>query len=96
MYFQLLQNGFIALVPSLTVLIILSGIGIVLFLAGRATALCHLIKHHLPDIADDEHTKLIAKNRLNEIIIARLREDNKLYVEDLSGMRHLLRKGDIK
>ena len=40
MYFQLLQNGFIALVPSLTVLIILSGIGIVLFLAGRATALC--------------------------------------------------------
>ena len=96
MYFQLLQNGFMALVPSLTVLIILSGIGIVLFLAGRATALWHLIKHHLPDIADDEHKKLIAKNGINEIIIARLREDNKLYVEVLSGMRHLLRKGDIK
>jgi len=93
MIIQILQKGFVALVPSLTVSLVLTGVGILLFLFGRATALNHLIKHHMQDIADYEFKKLLAIKKIDDITIERLKGDNKLFVETLSGIRHLVRKG---
>jgi len=91
---QILQYGFIALIPSLTIIIVL---GILLFLAymiGRAMALKHLIKYHIPEILDDEVKEMKANLALFEAENDRLRIKNKEYVNVLSGVRHLLRRGE--
>jgi len=95
MNIAIIQHGFAALIPSLTVVIILSIIGIILFLAGRATALRHLIKHHLKDIADDETKLSIIENTELHAEIERLKNGNEVYLKTLSGIRFLLRKEQL-
>lgn len=94
MNISIIQHGFAALIPSLTVLIILSILGIGLFLTGRATALNHLKKYHLESIYDDEVTKITAENAKYRLIIEQLKRDNKKFTESLSGVRYILRKGE--
>ena len=92
MNINIIARGFFSLLPSLSVIIVLSGVGIILFLGGRATALRHLIKHHLQDIAGDEIKSLIEQHKIDTITIERLKTDNRYYVDTLSGVRHLVRK----
>jgi len=92
MNISIIQHGLAALIPSLTVTIVLSAIGISLFLTGRATALRHLVKYHLKDIADDEVHKVLAENTEFRQNIEKLQRENELYLKTLSGVRYLLRK----
>ena len=94
MNISIIQHGLAALIPSLTVTIVLSAIGISLFLTGRATALRHLVKYHLKDIADDEVHKVLAENTEFRQNIEKLQRENELYLKTLSGVRYLLRKGE--
>ena len=91
MTIAILQTGFIALIPSLTVIIILSLLGIGLYMLGRSVALRHLINHHIKDIARDEIEDLTAENVKYRLIIEQLKRDNRKFVDVLSGIRHLLR-----
>ena len=95
MNISIIQHGFAALVPSLTVTIILSVIGISLFMLGRATALSHLVKHHLKDIADDETKPLIIENTELHAETKRLKNENEVYLKTLSGIMYLLRKEQV-
>ena len=82
---------------NLFLMVIIIVLGILLFIAfmiGRATALNHLKKYHLKEISDDVITELKAKSLMDDIIIEELREKKKLHMDVLSGMRHLLRKGE--
>jgi len=95
MNISIIQHGLAALIPSLTVTIVLSAIGISLFLTGRATALRHLVKYHLKDIADDEVHKMLAENTELHAEIKRLKNENEVYLKTLSGIRYLLKKEQL-
>ena len=95
MNISIIQHGLAALVPSLTVTIVLSVIGISLFLTGRATALRHLIKYHIKEIIDDEVYKVLAENTKYRTEIERLKNGNEVYLKTLSGIRYLLKKEQL-
>jgi len=82
---------------NLFLMVIIIVLGILLFVAymiGRAMALGHLKKYHLTEISNDVVTELKAKSLTDDILIYQLREKQKLHLDTLSGIRHLLRKGE--
>jgi len=62
------------------------------FLTGRAVALNHLLKHHLPDIKDDEFQVLLTENKKLTAENKTLKEDNELYKKTLRRIRYSIRK----
>ncbi len=92
MEMELIRQGFFAIIPSLTVIIILSVLLIFTFIGGRSTALNHLIKHHLGDISKDEVKKLRDEIKNDKKYIKKLEHKIKFYLEVLSGIRYLTRK----
>jgi len=91
---QNLLRGFLTILPILSaILITIFALSIVHYVSVKI-AENHIVKHHLPELADIEIKELREET-------ARLKEENKtlreeriLHIKTLSGIRYLLRKGE--